>query len=64
MVDEDVQKTFSDGVSSWFQDLPECTADVQEHLQLFKIAVISAVGRKCGQKRPAVAKDGKKCHPW
>jgi len=43
-----------------FQELLECTADIQE---LFKAAVISSAAQLCEQKRLRVAPDRKKVIP-
>jgi len=63
MLDKNVIETFADSISSFFREIPECTADEDVEWQLFKAAVASSAARVCVQERPGVANNGKITKP-
>jgi len=63
LVDKNVTKTFADGVSCLFRELPECTADAEVMWRLFYSTVASSAARVCGRKGIGVANNSKKVTP-
>jgi len=59
-----MRKTFRDGVSSLFRELPQCTADAEVDWGLSKAFVDSSAARECRRKRFDVANKGKRVTSW